>query len=262
MTASRPSRFGSPLTFLARARPRPGVVGRFLILASGANQDVLAKAPGERVKQATLGGVIVMTSGLAALSSGFALRMALHAPWVVVVALAGLWALAIANLDRWLVTSTARQATKWGNVMLAVPRLLLAIIIGVVVSTPMTLQLFHSEINDELTIMQAQKQAQFEEQLDKDPRYVNLPADRAEVARMQEVAASGISDTAVFNSPEVADLRGQITAVDKRLSPAQRAVVCVQEVKCGSGKSGSGPAPAEKVKVRDRLQAQRDSLAT
>src|SRR4051794_19425200 len=79
---------------------------------------------------------------------------------------------------------------------------------------------------------------------------------------MQEIAASGVSDAAVFNSPEVADLRGRMAAVDQRLAPAQRAVVCEQEGKCGSGKAGSGPAYAEKVKLRDRLQAQRDRLAT
>ena len=64
-----------------RARNRS--VGDRLAVLAGARLDVLQVAPGARAKHVALGGVLLSTGGLAALSAAFAVHMALGAPWAV-----------------------------------------------------------------------------------------------------------------------------------------------------------------------------------
>lgn len=253
-------RVARTLRATGRVVRRRGAVTELLLSLSGANRSVLATAPGERVKHAAAGGVILTTAGLGALSFAFALKMAVHAPLVVAVVLGLLWGMAIANLDKWLVTASSRQPTMLKNLMMALPRVALAVVIGTVVSTPLTLQVFSSEINDELTVMHAEEKAQFESRLAHDPRYRDLPALRAKLAQLQDDLARGVSSDAVFKDPSVADLRSRLAAVDTQLSKAEQAVVCEQEGTCGSGKAGSGPAFKEKVRLRDHLQQQHNQL--
>src|SRR5689334_4843875 len=103
-----------------------------LLTVSGANRDVLRDARKERIKQIAMGAVLVSTAAIAAVSASYALYMALHL-WVPFAVLGGLaWGLVILNLDRWLVVSTPRLKTKLGTLAMALPRVLLAILIGAV----------------------------------------------------------------------------------------------------------------------------------
>lgn len=237
-------------------------VTRFLLAVAGTNVRALDKAPGDTPKQVSLAGVILTTSGLAVLSSAFALRTALHLSLAAALLVGLLWGVAIANLDRWLITATARQPTFWGNVRLALPRFALALIIGAVVSTPLTLEVFRSEINNELTVMQAEQKAAFTRRLAEDARYRDLPAQREQIVTLQAEAATGLDEAQVYNNPAVADLRGQLATVTAGLAKAEQAVVCEKEGKCGSGKVGAGPAFNEKVALRDRLRSQSAELQT
>lgn len=233
---------------------------RFLLALAGTNLRVLDKAPGDTPKQISLAGVILTTAGLAVLSSAFALRTALHLPLATALFIGLMWGVAIANLDRWLVAATARQPTLWGNVRLALPRLLLAVVIGTVVSTPLTLEIFRSEIDNELTVMQAEQKAAFTSRLAEDARYRDLPAQREQIVKLQAEAASGVDEAQVYENPAVADLRQQLATVNASLAKAEEAVVCEKEGKCGSGKAGAGPAFNEKVALRDRLRSQSAEL--
>lgn len=235
---------------------------RFLLAVAGTNLRILTKAPGDTPKQVSLAGVILTTAALAVASSTFALRTALHLPLAIALLVGLLWGVAIANLDRWLVTATTRQPTVWGNVRLALPRLLLALIIGVVVSTPLTLEIFRGEINNELTVMQAEQKAAFTSRLAADDRYRALPAQRAQIVELQAEVARGLDETQIRDSPAVVDLRQKLAKVDSSLAKAEFAVVCEKEGKCGSGRVGAGPAFKEKVALRDRLRAQSADLQT
>src|SRR3954469_9971007 len=83
-----------------------------LLTVSGANRDVLRDAPKERTKQVAMGAVLLSTAGIAAVSASYALYMALHL-WVPFALLGGfVWGLVILNLDRWLIVSSPRLATK------------------------------------------------------------------------------------------------------------------------------------------------------
>ena len=120
-----------------------------LVLAglAGARADLLEAAPGARAKFVALGGVLLSTGGLAVLSAAFAVHMALGVWWPFAL-LAGLgWGFVVVNLDRMLVVGMAHDASLKRNLLLAVPRIGLALVLGVVIATPLTLQVFSKEID-------------------------------------------------------------------------------------------------------------------
>lgn len=138
----------------------------FLISLTGADRRLLAQqAPHDVAKYAGIGGAVLTTAVFAALSSTFALRMAAGAPLLLAALFGLVWGLAILNLDRWLVAANARQSSWWRNVLVALPRVLMALRIGVVMSTPLVLQLFSPEIETELVMMRQRAQAAFEQDL-------------------------------------------------------------------------------------------------
>ncbi|WP_129336358.1 DUF4407 domain-containing protein [Cellulomonas endophytica] len=245
--------------------PAPAAPGRrtvqdVLVDLSGADRAVLAEAPGETVKQAGLGGAILTTAVLAAVSATVALRTAVDAPWWLAVPAALAWGLAILNLDRWIVVSTLRQRHWPLTVLFALPRLGLAVLIGVVVSTPLTLLVFRDEIGAQLQVRQAEQLAAFEAGLADDPRFADLDADRAEARDLEAAIATGVPADAVLTDPEVVALTGRLAALDEEHRQAELAVQCEKEGTCGSGVPGAGIAAADKEARRERLAQERAAL--
>jgi Domain of unknown function (DUF4407) len=103
----------------------------------------------DRKKYVTIGTSVVFTALLASCSGGFALFAAFKS--VELAAGFGiLWGAIILNIDRaMLINMTAKKAkddTFGKKFVKAVPRLILSVAIGVVISTPLTLKIFESEI--------------------------------------------------------------------------------------------------------------------
>lgn len=114
----------------------------FLARLAGARVDVLAQLPGAVSKQAAMGAVLLTTAAFAAISAGYAMAITGIATGIFAV-LAGLvWGLAILNLDRMLVIGLAKETGLGRNLALAAPRVILAVILGVVISTPLMLKIF------------------------------------------------------------------------------------------------------------------------
>ncbi len=131
------------------------MVGKWLILLSGARSDVLDRCKGERARFHGLGGAILTTASIAAVSMTFALTSALKllAPLAILVGLA--WGVAILSLDRWLVTSLPVDGGR--RFAFALPRVLLALLLGAVISTPLVLQIFKPEIDAEIVDIQQER---------------------------------------------------------------------------------------------------------
>lgn len=233
-----------------------------LISLTGADRRLLTEqAPHDVAKYAGIGGAVLTTAVFAALSSTFALRMAAGAPLPLAMLFGLVWGLVILNLDRWLVAANARQPSWWRNVLVALPRVVMALVIGLIMSTPLVLQLFAPEIQAELVVMQQRSQAAFEQDLRSDPRFASLPADRARITELQDAVASSASPDAVPTHPEVQDITTRLDAVTAQHDAAERAVACEKDGTCGSGRTGAGPAYEEKIARRDRLAAERQALA-
>ena len=63
------------------------------------------------------------------------------------------WGLVILNLDRFLVISMESTRDVKRLVGIAIPRLLMAVVVSLVVSTPITLEIFHNDIYATMTTM-------------------------------------------------------------------------------------------------------------
>src|ERR1700710_492824 len=133
---------------------------------AGARSDLLEAAPGSRSRFVALGGVLLSTGGLAVLSAAFAVHMALGLWWPAAVLVGIFWGAVIVNLDRMLLVGMAHDSSVKRNAILAVPRVALALVLGTVIATPLTLQVFHREIDTEIVSLQAEQSDAYKAKLD------------------------------------------------------------------------------------------------
>src|SRR6478672_126467 len=101
-----------------------------MLWLSGADPDVLRHCERERGKMMAMGGTVATTSVLATIAATFTVHQFLHAPLLVALILGIGWGLAIMNLDRWLLMSIRRQDTPGKTILMAAPRIVLALLIG------------------------------------------------------------------------------------------------------------------------------------
>ncbi|WP_091326547.1 DUF4407 domain-containing protein [Geodermatophilus ruber] len=232
-----------------------------LLTVSGANRDVLRDAPKERTKQVAMGAVLLSTAAIAAVSASYALHLALHFWWPFAVLGGVAWGLVILNLDRWLVVSTPRLKTKLGTIAMALPRVLLAVLIGAVISTPLTLAVFSAEISTEVQVMAAEDEAAFNDQLERDSRYGRLPEMREQITDLERELREDPTEADVNSDPAVADLQRRLDEVTRQYNEAAAAVQCEIDGTCGTGVPGIAAAAEQKIAERDRLRAERDDLS-
>ncbi len=127
----------------------------FFWFCSGAHIDTLKRYPTEHNKYVGIGATIFFTALFASLSGGYAMYFVFAGnPLAVIFAiLFGLiWGLAIFNMDRYIVSSISKSGTTNQQIMQATPRILLAIMIGIVISRPLELKIFDKEIREKLKV--------------------------------------------------------------------------------------------------------------
>jgi hypothetical protein len=123
----------------------------FLWWCAGAHQKLLKQYPSEHTKYSGLGGVLLATFLLATLSSGYAVYTVFgNLFWTISIAIA--WGLIIFNFDRFLVSTMRKYGVSRNKQMLmAVPRLALALLIGLTIARPLELKIFEKEIDVKMT---------------------------------------------------------------------------------------------------------------
>ena len=162
---------------------------RFLWWCAGADQYFLLRSPKQDgVKYAGIGGIVLATGLLAMASGGFAFTTAFGPKGmagadlvstigfkVATVAFAIFWGLMIFNLDRFIVSSTGKgdgtdsiTLREFGQ---AIPRIIIALILGLTISKPLEIKILETEINVELRKKQQEKLAEFNESTKKQYQY-------------------------------------------------------------------------------------------
>jgi hypothetical protein len=155
-----------------------GRIRQFLWFCAGIDEQLIRRCPhSERVKAEGIGGVILATSVLAFLSGSYAFytvfgpkisyaltpeQQATDPMSVLVAVVCGLaWALVIFNLDRFIVTSTGHgdgtEKITWDEMKNGLPRIVMAVFIGICISAPLEIRVFQSEINAKLEELQAKQ---------------------------------------------------------------------------------------------------------
>jgi hypothetical protein len=114
---------------------------------------LLQNCPTEASKYAGIGATVFFTGIFAAIACSYALytvfeNLALSISFGIV------WGLMIFNLDRYIVSSMRKQGSFRKEIYMAIPRLVLAILISIVIVKPLELKVFEKEINSELELME------------------------------------------------------------------------------------------------------------
>ncbi|KPQ19081.1 MAG: protein of unknown function containing DUF4407 domain [Algoriphagus marincola HL-49] len=122
---------------------------RFFWFCSGANFSILKRTPTESNKYVGIGATVFFTGVLAALAAGYALHTVFQSLWPAIL-FGMLWGLMIFNLDRFIVSSMRKNGNAWAEWKLAIPRLVLAVLLALVISKPLELKMFEREINRKL----------------------------------------------------------------------------------------------------------------
>jgi len=206
-------------------------INRFFWWCAGTNLDVLEKCPTDHSKYFGVGGTILFTALMASLAGGYAFNTAFHDPTLSIF-FGVFWGALIFNLDRYIVSTIGKgdgtQKITLEEWKIAAPRLLMAILLGLVIATPLELRLFQDEIVLEIT---SEKNAKIEE------RKGQLNSEFAEIS--------------VYES-KIESLQDQINKKREAKDKYYDEYICERDGTCGTGKPGRGTEYLEK---KERYEA-------
>lgn len=206
-----------------------GLLNEFLWTCAGVNKKILRQCPTEYAKYAGSGGTILFTALMAMLSGGYAMYFVFHSEWIA-AAFGIFWGLLIFNLDRFIVNtmySDGLPTISWGEIRSGLPRIIMAIFLGIVISTPLEMKIFEDRINSQLV---------------KDNiRRTN--GTRAEAEK---------GNKTLINRRDA--LEHERTTITTRLADANKELKEEGEGIALSGKAGHGPIYADKEANRNSIQ--------
>jgi hypothetical protein len=125
---------------------------------------------------------------MAAVSMWFALSSAMGINPVAAIIPALAWGLVIMGIDRWLITSIPIDGNR--RFTMAAPRILLAVLLGTLISTPLVLRIFESEINAQITVIKQERANIFLAQLEHSQIAAQVTRWRDDVANLENVIQS------------------------------------------------------------------------
>lgn len=132
-------------------KKKPVEKNNFLWWCAGAHEKLLKQFPSEHSKYSGLGAVLLATFVLATLSAGYAIYT-VFGNWLWTIGFAVIWGLIIFNFDRFLVSTMRKYGvSRRKQILMAIPRLVLALLIGVVIARPLEMKIFEKEINVKMT---------------------------------------------------------------------------------------------------------------
>lgn len=130
----------------------------FFWLCSGAYIAILKKCESEASKYVGIGATVFFTGVFAVMAAAYALYTVFDNYWIS-SALGLVWGFMIFNLDRYIVSSMRKEGNRKRELLTALPRIILAVIISLVIAKPLELKIFEKEIQAELVMMEQQTYA-------------------------------------------------------------------------------------------------------
>jgi len=175
--------------------PKSTWLMRLFWKAAGADRYLLERSTySDQIKYFCLGGIVVATGVMAAMAGGYAIytifepkgdaldsivtaeaieagkraKDFIHFPTMFIsIAFGIVWGLIIFNIDRFIVASTGKgdgtEAITKQEILGAVPRIIMGLIIALTISKPIEIRMFKSEIDNRIT----KEQKKYQDELDK-----------------------------------------------------------------------------------------------
>ncbi len=201
-----------------------GWLNEFLWLCAGANRKVLRQCPTDYAKYAGIGGTILFTALMAMLSGGYALFTVFKNQSIAI--LFGLfWGLLIFNLDRFIVNtmySDGKVTISWREFYSGLPRIIMAVFLGIVISTPLELKIYEDGIDNEIEHMKDEELAKRTERLDNE---IDELKQRREDIENRDAVSAGVGGFTATNSKlgqELGQLQGKQRSLSDRIRSKQQ----------------------------------------
>lgn len=183
-----------------------------------------------------MGATVFFTGLLAGISSAYAMYFVFDQMfWPIVFGI--VWGLMIFNLDRFIVLSMRKSQDSYKEYIQAIPRIVLAILIALVISKPLEMKIFEKEIATELNLIKQELLASNENAIESRYRS-NMDSLQSERRQLKE-------------------------AIDKKEQVRNELVDIARQEADGTGGSGKvNPGPIYKIKKRnaDLAQSELDEL--
>jgi hypothetical protein len=223
----------------------------FLARLGGADLEILRKSPRDQGKFVQMGCVLLTTSGIAAISMTFAIHNTMRVRLPIAILFGFLWGLVILNLDRFLVVSMGSTRDIKRLVWIAVPRLLLAVVVSLVISTPITLEIFRNDIYATMTTMNLTQSTQVANDEANSALQLEVNALQGKITANEQILDGKLPDN--VTSPQLQTAKTQVGQLQTQLDAARQAEINAYATwQCelygygascdgGSGRAGDGP---------------------
>ena len=204
-----------------------GFLNEFLWICAGVNRTVLRQCPTDYAKYAGIGGTILFTALMACLSGSYALYSVFYNAYVA-IGFGIFWGLLIFNLDRFIVNtmySDGKSTISWKELMSGAPRIVMAIFLGIVISTPLELKIFEDAID--IRIEQDKEKIMNE-------RISGSVHERDSIAQKRDELMNGSTEVSMFNSEittgnkETNNLLAEANAIQEKITSAKANVARYQ----------------------------------
>lgn len=209
---------------------RDNWLSRVLLTCSGAVPELINReeCQADRTRYIAIGSLIVMTACMATTSATYALATVFKNA-LVAIPFGIFWGLNVGLLERFFVV-TIRKTDRFSTqtLLVAFPRLLMAVATAAVVSAPLELRIFAPEIEERMALTAARSRSVY-----------------------QKEAASGFSEIDRLEA-EKASLATEVAAAARKRDEAHRAAIAEAEGLEGTMRQGFGRVYFEK---KDYLEA-------
>lgn len=195
-----------------------GIINEFLWTFAGVNKALLRQCPNEYSKYAGMGGTILGTAIMAAISGAYAIYFVFED--ILIASIFGVfWGTLILNLDRFIVStmySDGKHTISWMELWSGLPRIIMAIFLGIVISTPLEMKLFEERIKI---------------------RMGEIQLERKEERRAETVQTDDLEDLRLRQSEIDNELKRRLSNYEEQYKELQDE----EEGKAKSGVAGQGP---------------------
>ncbi|MGC1630872.1 MAG: DUF4407 domain-containing protein [Gelidibacter sp.] len=211
----------------------------FFILCSGSDTDILEQCSnGEQNKYAGIGATVFFTAVMATIAASYALFTVFDNAYIA-MGFGLIWGLLIFNLDRFIVSTIKKRNSFIDELIQALPRIILAIIIAIVISKPLELKIFEKEINQVL----------LEQKND------------LTLANKDQIAQQFAPTINVLEN-DITTLETQITTKEAEVNALYTTYITEAEGTAGTQRLGKGPVYEEKRNKHDAALAELQQLKT
>lgn len=222
----------------------PGSRLRTLAILGGADGPILDRVPGETPRFVQMFFVLAGTALVSAISMLFALTTGVQVAIWVAVPLAIVWAAIIFNLDRFLTATMSSSRSVGKLIALAVPRVAMAALIGILVAEPLVLQVFHNDIAREVASTNITQSQSDQSALDKGPEKKALDAATKRVSALENQAATGIVAGTDKGSASTTAAQSTVDGITAKMAEQQKVIDSARALyQCELTGQGAGTVP-------------------